>query len=546
MSTSELLSRLREAGVRLSVRDGQLNVSAPKGALNEELRRSLRDRKAELIELLADADSAQRPEDSSIPVADRSQPIPLSFAQQRIWFLEEFEGGSSVYNIPWAMRVRGKFDVVALQAALNDLARRHESLRTVFVKTDKEPVQEIRDDFELNIEIIKMHGADKATVRRQIESWARQTFELTTGPLFRVGVIETGSRKHVLVLVIHHIISDGWSLDVLQNELFSFYLGHVNGELPELEPLQLQLADYAAWQRNRVNGSEFERQLDYWKNQLRGAPALLELPTDRQRPSEQSYHGTHLRRLLPAKLSKALQAIAKEQNATLFMVLLTAFKIFLARYSGQDDIVVGTPIAGRQQTELEGLIGLFLNTLAMRTDVTGNPTFTELLKRVQATSLDAFAHQDIPFDRIVDALHPTRDMSHSPVYQVQFMLQNAPANGSPVEGLEFQHVEFDYGTSKFDLTLATAETEDGLAAEIEYCTDLFDEQSIERMLEHFEILLQGITANPEIGIRDLPLIDDRERTVLLVDWNATKVDYPAQATLQSLLEQQAESSPHAP
>jgi len=544
VSAADLLSQLRELGVRLKVQGGELKVSAPKGVLTADLREQLKAAKADLTELLLLADTAAHPKKTAIPHADRTQTLPLSFAQQRMWFLEEFEGGSSVYNIPWAMRLRGELNVSALQQAADALVARHESLRTVFLKTAAQPEQKVLDHLPLIIEQTQLHGAAEAALREQLEVWSRESFDLTTGPLLRVRLIEVGQQDHVLMMVMHHIISDAWSLDVLQTELFSAYFAACEGQPIAFDPLPLQFADYAAWQRSELQSEELDRQLSYWQEKLRGAPPLLELPTDRARPAEQSFNGARVRRLLPLALRDDLQTLAKANNGTLFMILLAAFNVLLARYSGQDDIVVGTPIAGRQRTDLEGLIGLFLNTLVFRTDLSAAPTFTELLAQVQSTALDAYAHQDVPFDKIVDAVQPSRDMSYSPVFQVQFMLQNAPASGEPVAGLAIENVEFEYGTSKFDLTLATGETPDGLMAEVEYCTDLFDSQTIERMLEHFQTLLEGIVADPAAAVTRLPLISTADHE-LLQEWNATDVVYPGDETLPSLLTKQADATPAA-
>ncbi|MCP4001220.1 MAG: amino acid adenylation domain-containing protein [Gammaproteobacteria bacterium] len=544
MSAAELLGQLSKLGVRLRVEDGELRVSAPQGVLTAELHEQLKDSKAELLELLLVADASQNAVEINIPHADRSQTIPLSFAQQRIWFLEEFEGGSSIYNIPWAMRIKGQFNADALQSSLGKLIARHESLRTVFLKTEAEPEQKILNSMDLVVEKVSMPGADDAAVRMQLEEWSGEPFPLAQGPLLRVRLVELAEDDHVLMMVMHHIISDAWSLDLLQTELFSIYFAECAGETVELPELPLQFADYACWQRDYLQGAELERQLKYWTDKLCGAPPILELPADRPRPSEQSYRGARMRRLLSVDLRESLKALARSNNATLFMVLLAAFDVLLARYSGQNDIVVGSPIAGRQQTDLEGLIGLFLNTLVMRTDLSANPSYSELLKQVQTTALDAYAHQELPFDKLVDALQPARDMSYSPVFQMQFMLQNAPASADPVQGLELTGLEFEYGTAKFDLTLAMGETHDGLMAEIEYSIDLFDAITIERMLEQFERLLHGIVANPTVKINELPLVgsDDKQ---LFASWNDTNVDYPSDATLQTLLEQQAEASPDA-
>jgi len=545
LSTTELLERLRDARIKLAVKDGKLSINAPKGALTPELRDLLKASRDELIELLTASATARTQDRSPIPVADRSAPLPLSYAQQRFWFLEEFEGGSSVYNIPLAMRISGELDADALERAINDLVARHEALRTTFSATDDGPVQVVHDTMPIAIERVSLPGASDPELRHVVEGWAATRFDLAAGPLLRAGLIELGRDDRVLSLVIHHIVIDGWSLDVLQTELFAFYTGHVSGIPLTLSPLPIQLADYAAWQRSQAGTDELEAQLEYWKTQLNNAPPIIELPTDRTRPAEQSYKGSTKRRQLPGELSRDLKSMAGDRNVTLFMLLLSAYQVLLARYSGQQDIVVGTPVAGRQQTELEGLIGLFLNTLAIRSDLSADPTFNELLLQTRENALDAFANQSLPFDSIVDALGTERNLSHTPIFQVQFILQNAPASGKQLEGLQFAPLDFDYGTSKFDLTLAIAETSQGIAAEVEYCSDLFDGETIERMLQHYEVLLTGILVNPDLPVSRLPLIGVDERRHLLTDLNDTAVSYPEDATLQSLLEQQAAASPEA-
>ncbi|MGI9292331.1 MAG: amino acid adenylation domain-containing protein, partial [Gammaproteobacteria bacterium] len=544
MSAAELLRRLRSLGVNLRVEQGELKVSAPKGVLTKELQEQLRSNKTALTELLHIADSSAMSAQVEIPHADRTKSIPLSFAQQRMWFLEEFEGGSSVYNIPWAMRLKGELNKAALQLGLDALIARHESLRSVFLKTDADPEQKVLESMPLRIEEVELLDAGEETLQRKLEDWSQESFNLETGPLLRVRLITLGENDHVLMMAIHHIVSDAWSLDVLQTEFFASYFAAIEGRAAEFAELPLQFADYAVWQRDHLQGDELQRQLSYWTDKLRGAPPLLELPTDYPRPPEQSYRGSRRRRLLPVQLREELKKLAKQHNATLFMVLLAAFSVLLKRYSGEDDIVVGTPIAGRQQTELEGLIGLFLNTLALRTQLTSQQSFTELLVDVQTTALDAYAHQDLPFDKLVDALQPSRDMSHAPVFQVQFMLQNAPASGEPLEGLEISAVEFEYGTAKFDLTLATGETPDGLMAEIEFATDLFDAVTIERMLEHYDRLLQAIVSNPAVAVGELPLAgaDDLD---ILRQWNNTDAAYPQDETLQTLIETQVDKTPDA-
>jgi len=347
LSTRDLIVKLRALGVKLSVDNGELRVSAPKGVLTPELRSELATHKEQLLELLNAGDATKRPAATRIARADRSQPVPLSFGQRRMWFLEEFEGGTSIYNIAWAMRLRGKLHVAALEGAVNDLVARHESLRTTFVADAGEPVQVIAPTLQLKLERSMLNTADQQKIQQTLSAWSTETFDLRTGPLLKARLIELGPDDHVLMLVIHHIVSDAWSLDVLQRELVAFYIARSNGTAAGLADLPIQFADYAVWQQGHINATERERQLSYWQKQLAGIPPLLELPTDRPRPNEQTYRGARIRRLMPAKLRDALKALARDTNGTLFMVLLAGYDVLLHRYSGQDDIVVGTPIAGR-------------------------------------------------------------------------------------------------------------------------------------------------------------------------------------------------------
>ena len=494
MKTSELLAKLNAAGVRLSLADSGLSISAPTGALTPELQAAIASRKVELLELLADSSIAKQQTIDIARRTDRDQPAPLSFAQQRIWFLEVFGGSSALYNIPKAFRIRGAFKAEALQGAVDTLVARHESLRTAIREVDEQPMQVVLARRPVKVRFEDMSDAADDSIRTQVENCVTETFDLAHDPLLRIALIRVAADEHILIFVLHHIIADGWSLDVMQNQLLDEYQNQCAGNPSDSGEMPLQLADYAVWQRGRADSPEFERQLEYWETQLGDAPDLLELPLDKPRPKEQSYRGARCRHQLSASLSRSLEKLAIEHNATLFMTLLAAFSMLLARYSRQDDVLIGTPVSGRQQTELEDILGLLLNTLVIRTRLNDGLTFAELLDQVRLTALDAYAHQDIPFDRVVDALNPPRDMSHSPVYQVQFMLQNAPPAATAPNGLELSAVEFEYGTSKFDLTLATAETEQGIAMEMEYAIDLFDAETIERMLLHFETLLIGIAS----------------------------------------------------
>ena len=359
------------------------------------------------------------------------------------------------------------------------------------------------------------------------------------------GLVRIDDQDHVLLLAMHHIVSDGWSIGVLVGELAELYASFCSGQVAPLAELPIQYADYAVWQREWLQGEVLEQQMGYWREQLAGAPAVLELPTDRARPAVATYDGAHQWVRLPPELTAQLKAVAQGEGATLYMVLLAAFQVLLSRYSGQEDIVVGSPIANRTRAEIEGLIGFFVNTLVLRTDLSGNPTFRELLGRVREVTLDAYEHQDLPFEKLVEELQPERSLSHSPLFQVLFAVQNMPRAPLTLPGLELQAFSQDRKTSTFDLSLFIGESHNGLTAAFEYNTDLFDESTIARMLRHFEALLQGIVAAPDQRISELPLLTDSERHQLLAEWNDTQAEFPLEKCPHVLFEEQVERTPNS-
>ena len=384
--------------------------------------------------------------------------------------------------------------------------------------------------------------AEQARTQAQADALvlARQGFALTQPPLLRMALYRVAETTHLLVVVIHHIVTDGWSMAVLCRELGALYAGH-GASLPVLP---VQYPDYALWQRERLQGAVLERQLAYWRTQLADL-TTLELPTDHPRPPVQSHRGACHPLALSAGLTAALKQLSQRERVTLYMTLLAAFQVLLARYSGQDDIAIGSPIAGRSQRELEGLIGFFVNTLVLRSDLSGNPRFRDLLARVRETALDAYAHQELPFEKLVEELSPERDMSRNPLIQVMFALQNVPHAELTLPGLETTRLDLDTTTAKFDLTLSLTEQPEGLSGVIEYATDLFDATTIARLAGHFTTLLEGIVADPETPIAELPLLTAAEREQLLVQWNDTAVDYPRDRCIHQLFEQQAARTPDA-
>ncbi len=498
---------------------------------------------------VVDAMGKHAPCAASSPIrrVDRSAPLPLSYAQQRLWFLDQLEPGSPAYNVPSALRLSGALDAAALERSFNRLVARHEALRTTFHAVGGDPVQVIAPGMHLDVPLIDLSGLaapeQEAKVRDMARANAQTPFDLQRGPLLRVTLLRLGDEEHALLLNIHHIISDAWSAGVLVRELAECYRSEVSGAAAHLPELPLQYADYAVWQREWLRGEALERQLAYWQQKLGRGPAALELPADRPRPAAQTFAGDLRIRPLSPRLLAALKALSRQENATLFMTLLAAFKVLLYRYTGQTDIAVGSPIANRTRSELEGVIGFFVNTQVLRSDLSGHPTFRELLRQVKVTATEAYAHQDLPFEMLVEAIQPARDMSRSPLFQVMFVLQNAPGEGLALPGLTLRGLEAPTGTAKFDLLLFAQETAQGLHLSAEYNTDLFDAARIERLLGHFETLLEGAVANPEQPIAALPLLTAEERAQLAA-WNATALSLPAQP-LHALFAAQAARTPEA-
>ncbi|HJP04027.1 MAG TPA: amino acid adenylation domain-containing protein, partial [Gammaproteobacteria bacterium] len=482
----------------------------------------------------------------AIPRQPRDGNLPLSFAQQRLWFLDELSPGDPMYNIPWVMRLHGEPSRDALQSALDRVIARHESLRTIFPNNEGEPQQVILQQLYVAIREEDLRDADDQAVQDRITELAQERMSLANGPLIYVTLLRTSDDEYLLALIVHHIVFDAWSHGVLLKEMATFYNAALSDEQVQLAPLDIEFADYATWQREWFGSDDFEHQLTYWKNQLADAPGTLELPTDHPRPPVQTSNGANISRMLSNELRDGINVLTEAEGCSLFMTLLAAFNVLMSRYSGQDDLLVGTPISGRKRTELEKIIGFFLHTLVIRADLEGNPGFREFLGRTRQTVLEAFAHQEMPFETLVEALDPERDTSRHPLFQVHFVLQHVDIDWEMFDGLSASPVEFEFGTAKFDIMFFVFDTNDSLSVRLEYNTDLFEAETIERMIDHFEMLLASIIESPEKSIGELQILPEKERRKLLVDWNATKVDYPAQATLQSLLEQQAESSPHAP
>ncbi|RMF32232.1 MAG: non-ribosomal peptide synthetase, partial [Chloroflexi bacterium] len=405
---------------------------------------------AELTERLREEQwAAQGIAAPPIEPVPRDGDLPLSFAQQRLWFLDQLEPGSPFYNIPTAVRLTGPLDVAALEASLNEILRRHESLRTTFPTVDGRPRQQIAPELTLSLPVIDLRGLPEAEREAQAlrlaTEEAQRPFDLAQGPLIRALLLQLDDDDHIALLTMHHIVSDGWSMGILIQEIAVLYDAFSQGRPSPLPELPIQYADFAAWQRKWLQGEVLERQLAYWKEQLADLPPLLELPTDRPRPAVQSFRGRTHSFVLPETLSRAIQELGRREGATLFMTLLAAFQALLYRYTGQERFAVGTPIANRNRAEIEGLIGFFVNTLVLRADFADNPTFRQVLKRVRETALGAYAHQDLPFEMLVDALQPERDLSHTPLFQVMFVLQDTPMGSHRLSHLTLSPVEAETG-----------------------------------------------------------------------------------------------------
>ena len=475
--------------------------------------------------------------------------FPTSFGQKRLWFLDQFEPGSPFYNIPMFLRIRGPLKPDVFDRAINEVIARHEALRTTFAVLDDEPVQVISPHLTITIPIedishLPEDEREQEAMRLAVQE-ARKPFNLANDPLLRDKLIRLGPDDHIILFTMHHIVSDGWSMGVLVGEIAALYTAFAQGQPSPLPDLSIQYADYALWQAEQIEGEELERQLDYWTEQLGGGLPMLELPTDRPRPAVQTSRGATTARHLDAKLTRGLKALAMSEGATLFMVLLAAFQTLLHRYTDQADISIGSPIANRTSSEVEGLIGLFINTLVFRTDLSGDPSFRELLRRLKEISLQAFDNQDLPFEQLVQVLQPERDMSHTPLFQAMFILQNAPVKAQPVGDLVFSNIDVDAGTATFDITLAMSEMAQGMDASVEYSTDLFDDSTIESMLNHFQVLLAGILADPDQTISRLPLLPQAELEQVVYGWNDTQVDVPLAWPVHRRFEQQVDVTPDA-
>jgi aspartate racemase len=522
MMVSEFLSSLELKGILIQIDRDNLKISAPKGVFSPEIQDLVNERKAEIIAFLRKKQAGSTA--SSLPRhVDRSQPIPVSFAQQSLWLQYQMEGMSNTYNLTFVYRLEGRLDISALEKSLHYLISHHDALRTSFKLIDGEPYQIIAESVQWKLE---EHTSDRETADMELRAFASQPFSLEQAPLMRVHLWKYPQNEYKLLFSIHHIIFDGWSLGVFERELAEVYSRYAAGQQANLPALELDYADYADWQRDWLCGDELQKQLVYWQEHLKGAPELLDLPTDHPRQPERTYHGRSIHLDLEPVFVNRLEELARREGVTLFMLLNAAYAIILGRYSRQEDVVIGFPMANRQHKEFEEMLGFFVNMLPLRVDLSGNPGLSELLRRIRQSSVEAYAHQDAPFEKMVEGLLSHREPGQNPVFQVVSDFVNTPSQGLHLEDCDVQPESLDIGVEKFDLSLLVEELGKGLHLELGFNVDLFEPAIIERMLAHFKLVLEWMVSDPTNGICEFDPITNTERQQILIDWNNTGTDSP--------------------
>ncbi|HHE54764.1 MAG TPA: non-ribosomal peptide synthetase, partial [Caldithrix abyssi] len=468
----------------------------------------------------------------------------LSFAQQRLWFLYQLDPSSTAYHIPAALRLIGKLNIKALKEALTTITKRHEILRTTFSTINGTPIQIVSNNSNVSLSFVDISTLAPQVRQQELEQILlnenAKPFDLNKGPLWKVKVIKLSENEHVLYLLMHHIISDGWSVGVFVNEFSQLYNSYIQGSANPLPPLKIQYADFAVWQKKKLESEIKEKQLLYWKEKLSGHLPVLELPTDHPRPAIKSYRGSHRQSSIKGPLVEKIRQFSQQNGATIFMTLLSAFYALLYRYSNQPDICIGTPIANRNRAETQGLIGFFVNTLVLRNDLSGEPSFTELLQRTRNMVLEAFSHQDLPFEMLVEELHPERSLSHTPLFQVMFVYQNALEKGLQLPDLKIESIQVPNKNAKFDLTLTVAELPNEFALDVEFDTDLFEAETIYRLMSHFQKILAEALQQPEIPITRLDLLTESEKRKILDEWIPKGPKFPPEKCIHQWFEEKAE------
>ncbi|PDZ70465.1 non-ribosomal peptide synthetase, partial [Bacillus pseudomycoides] len=486
---------------------------------------------------------------SPLQPKERGERVPLSYAQQRLWFMNQLEPNSSLYNIPTTWCLKGKWAIEALEKGYNALIHRHEMLRTVFQEINGEPLQVIEDYTTKSLQVIDLRHLPQEEKELQMKDLTQREiekpFDLSEGPLIRTQLIIMEEEELVLLCTMHHIISDGWSMGILFDEWFALYQAFAEEKTAQLQPLPLQYADFAQWQRDWLKDEVLSQQLEYWQKELNGELPVLKLPFDSPRPAVQSYKGDTYQVILPVALLERIKAFSRQEGATLFMTLLAGYQGFLSRYTGQKDILVGSPIANRNHKEIEGLIGFFVNTLVYRANLTDDLTFKELVAQVKGKALKAQEYQDVPFEKVVEVLQPERNASHSPIFQTMFTLQTHSRKLPKILDHSLEPIPSYMAVAKFDLTVVMEETEEGLQVAFEYNTDLFNASTINRMAKHFEPWLSEVMDSPQKSIGSLKLMSKGEEKQLLKEWNDTRVEYPTESIIQELFEQQTARTPEA-
>ncbi|MBR8837985.1 MAG: amino acid adenylation domain-containing protein [Stigonema ocellatum SAG 48.90 = DSM 106950] len=550
MKVVEFLSYLNSLDIKIWLEEQKLRYQAPKGVMTSEIKEEIATRKPEIIAFLKQAKTPSSAAELAIIPVSRDEDLPLSFAQQRLWFLHQLSPDSTAYNLLEALLLEGSFNLVALEQSLSELIRRHEVLRTTFPMVEGKPIQRIAPPRAVTLPILDLQGLSTeeqtAQFRQMAIAASLKPFDLAEEPLVQFTLLKLSDQEYVLLLKMHHIIYDGWSLSIFFRELSQLYTAFAKGLPSPLTELPIQYVDFAVWQRQWLTGEVLDRQLNYWREQLAGLTPVLELPTDYPRPPVQTFLGGVECFQLDSALTQRLKQLSQQLDATLFMTLLAAFLVLISRYSGQLDLVVGSPIANRNSKSVEQLMGFFANTLALRGDLSGNPSFRDFHAQVRQTTLSAYAHQDLPFEMLVEKLQLDRDLSRNPLVQVMFSLQNTPQSSANLSGLTIQNMPLPLDVRvRFDLEVNYWEIPGGLEGVWCYNTDLFDATTITRIGEHFQTLLKAIVANPEVRISELPLLSQAERHQLLVEWNDTQADYPQDKCIHQLFESQVQRTPNA-
>ncbi|MBW4592042.1 MAG: amino acid adenylation domain-containing protein [Brasilonema angustatum HA4187-MV1] len=553
MITEEFLANLQTKGVKIWIDGDQLGCRAPKGVMTAAIQQELKERKTEILAFLKEAQTATQSTSFPLMPVARDRELPLSFAQQRMWFLHELDKESPFYNESLQVRIVGKLSVIALEQSINEIIRRHEALRTTFAVREGIPFQAISPTFALAkralcaiaIPVVDLQNFSPTSLQQIVTQEVRKPFDLGIAPLLRATLLRQEAESHLLILTIHHIITDGWSMGIFFKELETLYHAFTKGEPNPLPELKIQYADFALWQRNWFTNEVQQKQLEYWKQQLAGAPPLLELPTDYPRPPVQTFSGATKKFQIEEHLTSQLATLSQKSGVTLFMTLLAAFAILLHRYSGQDDICIGSPFANRNRQECESLIGCFVNTLVLRTQIEDNPSFSQFLEQVRSVVWNAHAHQDVPFEQVVEALQPERSLGYNPLFQVVFVLENFSLDTLELPDISLTPEMVERGTSQFDLSLSIWQTQKGLIGSWEYNSDLFEADTIARMTLHFQTLLETIVSDPYQKVGELTLLTESQRHQLLVEWNDTQTNYPQDKCIHQLFEEQVQRTPDA-